>query len=86
MSKEEKARLILRLPNIMADAAYVVLSKNSRHFTQQFCIDEDVLFDEGVTDFQQYAAPKPSKTSNILSYSKPVIDFCLGSETRCSSS
>lgn len=61
MSKEEKARLKLRLPSITADAAYVILTKNSRNFTQQFCIDEDVLAEEGVTDFEQYAAPKPSK-------------------------
>jgi citronellol/citronellal dehydrogenase len=33
----------------------VILSKNSRDFTGNFCLDEDVLRDAGVTDFAQYA-------------------------------
>uniref|UniRef100_A0A8R1HR79 Hydroxysteroid dehydrogenase-like protein 2 n=2 Tax=Caenorhabditis japonica TaxID=281687 RepID=A0A8R1HR79_CAEJA len=44
-----------RKPAIMADAAYAVLSKNSKDFTGQFLIDEDVLRAEGVTDFDRYA-------------------------------
>uniref|UniRef100_A0A1I7TG42 Hydroxysteroid dehydrogenase-like protein 2 n=1 Tax=Caenorhabditis tropicalis TaxID=1561998 RepID=A0A1I7TG42_9PELO len=44
-----------RKPAIMADAAYAVLSKNSRDFTGNFLIDEDVLKAEGVTDFERYA-------------------------------
>ncbi|CAI5441906.1 unnamed protein product [Caenorhabditis angaria] len=44
-----------RKPAIMADAAYAILSKNSKDFTGNFCIDEDVLKGEGVTDFDQYA-------------------------------
>ncbi|CAI2347258.1 unnamed protein product [Caenorhabditis sp. 36 PRJEB53466] len=43
-----------RKPAIMADAAYAVLSKNSKDFTGQFLIDEDVLRAEGVTDFEKY--------------------------------
>lgn len=73
MSKEEQARLKLRLPSIMSDAAYVILTKNSRNFTQQFCIDEDVLIEEGVTDFAQYAAPKPSKTRGFKIYKRLLI-------------
>ncbi|WKX97881.1 hypothetical protein Q1695_013517 [Nippostrongylus brasiliensis] len=44
-----------RKPSIMADAAYAVLSKNSRQYTGNFAIDEDVLRAEGVTDFSKYA-------------------------------
>ena len=45
----------LRFPSIMADAAYVVLTKDARNFTGKFCIDDDVLREVGVTDFDQYA-------------------------------
>jgi len=43
-----------RLPEIMADAAYAILTKPSREFTGNFCIDEDLLRAEGVTDFARY--------------------------------
>lgn len=45
----------LRFPEIMADAAYVILTKDSKSFTRNFCIDEDVLKEAGVTDFDKYA-------------------------------
>lgn len=44
-----------RKPDIMADAAYVILSKDSHNFTGNFCIDEDVLREVGVTDLDPYA-------------------------------
>ncbi len=47
----------VRRPEIVADAAYVVLTKPSREFTGRFCIDEDVLRDAGETDFTQYREP-----------------------------
>jgi len=50
----ELARRSSRKPSIMADAAYAVLSKPSC-FTGNFCIDEEVLKAEGITDFDQYA-------------------------------
>jgi len=40
---------------IMADAAYVILNRDSRTATGNFYIDETVLRQEGVTDFSQYA-------------------------------
>jgi citronellol/citronellal dehydrogenase len=43
-----------RTPEIMADAAYVIFTKPSREFTGQFCIDDKVLYDSGVRDFEQY--------------------------------
>ena len=42
-------------PEIMADAAYVILTKDSKEFTGNFCIDDNLLADNGVTDFSQYA-------------------------------
>ena len=44
-----------RTPEIMADAAYVVLTRDSRSRTGEFLIDEDVLRDVGVTDFEEYS-------------------------------
>ena len=44
-----------RKPEIMADAAYVILGKPSREFTGNFCIDDEVLRAEGVTDLGSYA-------------------------------
>jgi citronellol/citronellal dehydrogenase len=44
-----------RSPEIVADAAHVILSRPSREHTGQFFIDEDVLRSTGVTDFTKYA-------------------------------
>lgn len=51
-----------RKPEIMADAAYSVLLRDVS-CTGKFLIDEDVLKEEGITDFDQYAV-EPGKQSN----------------------
>jgi citronellol/citronellal dehydrogenase len=43
-----------RRPEIMADAAHVIFQKDARENTGQFYIDEEVLAEAGVTDFDQY--------------------------------
>ena len=43
-----------RKPEIMADAAAAILSKDASEFTGQFCIDDVLLSSEGVTDFSVY--------------------------------
>jgi citronellol/citronellal dehydrogenase len=43
-----------RKPEIVADAAYAILTRSSREFTGRHCIDEEVLIAAGVTDFQGY--------------------------------
>jgi citronellol/citronellal dehydrogenase len=45
-----------RTPEIMADAAHAILTRPSRSFTGNFCIDEKVLAEEGVTDLEKYSA------------------------------
>merc|ERR1719369_1405077 len=45
-----------RTPEIMADAAYVTLTKDSTDFTGNFAVDEDVLRAEGLADFSGYLA------------------------------
>lgn len=44
-----------RRPEIMADAAYQILTADSRTSTGRTVLDEDVLRDAGVTDFSPYA-------------------------------
>jgi citronellol/citronellal dehydrogenase len=43
-----------RTPGIMADAAHAILTRDSRTCTGNFYTDEDVLREEGVTDFSCY--------------------------------
>ena len=45
-----------RTPEIMADAAYEILTKDSKEFTGNFCIDDIVLHETGVKDFSKYAS------------------------------
>ncbi len=49
-----------RKPEIMADAAHAVLTRDSRCCTGNFYIDEEVLQEAGVTDFGRYAV-KPGE-------------------------
>ncbi|CAM3212737.1 short chain dehydrogenase [Ectopseudomonas mendocina] len=43
-----------RTPAIMADAAHAILSSEGRSLTGRLLIDEDILRERGVTDFEQY--------------------------------
>jgi citronellol/citronellal dehydrogenase len=43
-----------RTVEIMADAAHVILTKPAREFTGQFCIDDTLLWEAGVRDFDKY--------------------------------
>ena len=44
-----------RTPQIVADAAHVLLLRDARGINGRFLIDEDVLREAGTTDFAQYA-------------------------------
>lgn len=44
-----------RTPEIVADAAHIILNKLSRECTGNFFIDEDVLIENGMTDLEKYA-------------------------------
>ena len=44
-----------RTPDIMGDAAFYMLQKDSRAFTGRFCIDEEILAEAGITDLARYA-------------------------------
>ena len=44
-----------RKPEIVSDAAHVILMRNSRECTGNFFVDEEVLKEAGVNDFDLYA-------------------------------
>ena len=50
-----------RKPEIVADAAFYILSKPSATCTGNFFIDEEVLKKEGITDFEKYAVDPAQK-------------------------
>jgi citronellol/citronellal dehydrogenase len=58
-----------RRPEIVADAAHVILTRPSRECTGNFFIDEEVLAAAGVTDFEPYAVTPGSEL---------ISDFFLG--------
>jgi citronellol/citronellal dehydrogenase len=43
-----------RTPEIVADAAHLIFTKPSREFTGNFCIDDTLLAEHGVTEFDHY--------------------------------
>jgi citronellol/citronellal dehydrogenase len=51
-----------RTPEVLADSAYVIFNRDSRTFSGNFCIDEDVLASEGITDLDGFAFAPGTKT------------------------
>ncbi|MFQ5534920.1 MAG: SDR family oxidoreductase [Sphingomonadales bacterium] len=51
----EAVRLGSRKPEIMGDAAHIVLGRDSRECTGNFFIDDEVLASAGITDLSGYA-------------------------------
>lgn len=43
-----------RNPEVMADAAYAILCRPASSYTGRFVLDDEVLAEEGVTDFEHY--------------------------------
>jgi citronellol/citronellal dehydrogenase len=44
-----------RKPDIMADAAHLILTQEAQSFTGRFLVDELILAEHGETDFERYA-------------------------------
>ena len=51
----EEAVAASRKPEILADAAHLILTQPSKSFTGRFVIDEELLREHGVSDFGKYA-------------------------------
>ena len=55
-----------RKPEIVAEAAYHILTKTSAECTGNFFIDEEVLIKEGINDFSAYAVNPQQELMNDL--------------------
>ena len=55
-----------RSPQILADAAYYILSKTSLQYNGNTFIDEEVLAREGITDLEKYSVVPGAKLYNDL--------------------
>lgn len=62
---EEHSVARSRTPQIVADAAYRILTSSSRENTGNFYIDEQVLRDHGVIDFEPYRAGQSTEPLGI---------------------
>jgi len=43
-----------RTPEIMGDAAHLILTQEAKTFTGRFCIDDTLLYEHGMKDFEKY--------------------------------
>ncbi len=50
-----------RTPEILADAAYIVLNRESKSCTGNFFVDDDLLASEGITDLEKYSVVPGTK-------------------------
>jgi citronellol/citronellal dehydrogenase len=56
-----------RIPEILADAAYVILNRASKDCTGNFFVDDEVLASVGVTDLEKYSVV-PGTTDFLLDF------------------
>lgn len=56
-----------RTPEILADAAYIILNRPSKEATGNFYVDDEVLASEGITDLDKYAVV-PGTTDFLLDF------------------
>lgn len=56
---------ISRTPEILADAAYYIFSRDYKTCTGNFFVDDEVLASEGVTDLSAYAAVPGTKDTDL---------------------
>ena len=58
-----------RKPEIVSDAAYVILTRPSRDYTGNFFIDDEVLIEDGITDLSKYSVvPNARLTPDFFLY------------------
>lgn len=55
-----------RTPEIMADAAHAILTRPAAEASGNTYVDDEVLAEEGVTDFDQYAVKPGAKLANDI--------------------
>ncbi len=60
-----------RKPEIMSDAAYAIFCRDARRYTGHFVLDEEILREEGMTDFDRHCND-PNE--------KPELDLFVAAE------
>jgi citronellol/citronellal dehydrogenase len=50
-----------RTPEILSDAAHIILNRNSKECTGNFFVDDEVLASEGITDLEKYSVVPGTK-------------------------
>ncbi len=58
---------ICRKPEILSDAAYIILNRVSSECTGNFFIDDEVLASEGITDLEKYSV-RPGTTDFLMDF------------------
>jgi citronellol/citronellal dehydrogenase len=53
---EDKGLSKCRTPEIMGDAAYIILTQDSKKFTGNMCVDDSTIIKSGKTDLSEYLA------------------------------
>jgi citronellol/citronellal dehydrogenase len=56
-----------RTPEILADAAYIILNRESKGCTGNFFVDDELLASEGITDLEKYSVV-PGTTDFLLDF------------------
>ena len=56
-----------RTPEILSDAAHIILTRNSAETTGNFFVDDEVLASEGITDLEKYSV-KPGTTDFLMDF------------------
>ena len=55
-SMDDQGKSKCRTPAIMGDAAYVILTQDSKKFTGNMCVDDSTMMKAGKTDLSEYLA------------------------------
>jgi len=56
-----------RTPEILADAAYIILNRPASEYSGNFYVDDEVLASEGITDLEKYSV-KPGTKDFLLDF------------------
>jgi len=56
-----------RKPEILADAAYIILNRPAAECTGNFFVDDELLASEGITDLEKYSV-KPGTTEFLMDF------------------
>jgi citronellol/citronellal dehydrogenase len=55
-SMDDQGKSKCRTPDIMGDAAYIILTQDSKKFTGNMCVDDSTIIQSGKTDLSEYLA------------------------------